>query len=128
MFQTTSSHTFFSKFSRRYVIGTILLVALGTVAVHWYLRPSPVNNTSLKNNATQVSVATVASLSTTSNSLPIVGTVTSLNKATVLSQTSGEIVSRSRTLGDTVSAGEVIAEFANSSQQAAVLQAKGHTR
>ncbi len=125
MFQTTSSHTFFSKFSRRYVIGTILLVALGTVAVHWYLRPSPVNNTSLKNNATQVSVATVASLSTTSNSLPIVGTVTSLNKATVLSQTSGEIVSRSRTLGDTVSAGEVIAEFANSSQQAAVLQAKG---
>lgn len=125
MSQTALPHTFFKRLSRRYVIGAILLVALGGVAVHLYLKPNSTDNTSTTSNATHVSVATVASLSLATSSLPIVGTVTSLNKATILSQTSGEIVSRPRTLGDTVSAGEVIAEFANSSQQAMVLQAKG---
>ena len=46
-------------------------------------------------------------------------------RQSVLAESSGEIVSLSHSLGDHVSAGEEIARFENSSQQAAVLQAQG---
>jgi RND family efflux transporter MFP subunit len=51
--------------------------------------------------------------------------VKSLNQATILAETSGEITRLYRSIGAHVSAGETIGEFENSSQQAAVVQAEG---
>ncbi len=125
MFQSTNLRTFFSRFPRRYIIGVIALIILGVVGTHWFLKPASPTNTSLDSGISHINVASVSALSSATSSLPVIGTVTSLNQATVLSQTSGEIVALPSTLGDSVSAGEVIAEFANSSQRAAVLQANG---
>ena len=72
-----------------------------------------------------VRVSSVADLSSQTGPLTVVGTVKSLNQANILAQTSGEIVSLSRSIGDTVSAGGVMGSFENSSQRAAVLQAQG---
>lgn len=75
--------------------------------------------------AAHVTVASVASLSDQAGPLPVTGKVTSVSKANILAVSSGEIVSLSRSLGDRVGAGSVIASFENSSQRAAVLQAQG---
>lgn len=73
-----------------------------------------------------VRVASVASLASQSTGpLPVTGVVTSLNHASILAQSSGEVVSLSRKIGDYVSAGTVIGSLENSSQRASVLQAQG---
>ena len=72
-----------------------------------------------------VTLASVASLSSQAGPLPVVGTVESLNQASILAQSSGEITLLNRALGDHVAAGSIIAEMENSSQQAAVVQAQG---
>jgi RND family efflux transporter MFP subunit len=72
-----------------------------------------------------VQIASVASLASESGPLPLSGKVTSRGQATILAQTSGEIVSLSRALGDHVAAGQVIAQFDNASQAATVVQAQG---
>lgn len=72
-----------------------------------------------------VTLSSVASLSSQTGPLPVVGTVTSLNEASILAQSSGEITLLNHALGDHVSAGSIIAEMENSSQQAAVVQAQG---
>ncbi len=77
------------------------------------------------NEARHVSIASVASLSDKTGPLPVVGKVSSVSKASILAVSSGEIVSLSRSLGDRVAAGSVIASFENSAQRAAVLQAQG---
>lgn len=75
---------------------------------------------------THVKIASVASLTSQSTGpLPVTGVVTSLNHASILAQSSGEVVSLSRKIGDYVSAGTVIGSLENSSQRAAVLQAQG---
>ncbi len=74
---------------------------------------------------THVSVQSVAGLSSASGPLPVTGKVTSLSEATILSQTSGEITSLPVAIGSYVPVGGVIAQFENSSQRAAVLQAQG---
>jgi len=72
-----------------------------------------------------VTVASVAGLSSVNGPLPVTGKVTSLNQANILAQTSGEITSLQVSLGSRVGAGQVLATFENSSQQAAVQQAEG---
>lgn len=70
--------------------------------------------------------ASVASLSSQNvGPLPVVGTVTSLDHAALLAQTSGPVTSLVRQLGSYVPAGGVIGELENSAQRAAVLQAQG---
>lgn len=72
-----------------------------------------------------VTVASVAGLSSANGPLPVTGKVTSLNQASILAQTSGEITSLRVALGSRVGAGQVLATFENSSQAAAVQQAEG---
>lgn len=73
-----------------------------------------------------VKLATVASLSAQNTGpLPVTGNVVSLHHASILAQSSGQVVSLTRSIGDYVPAGGVIAQLENSSQRAAVLQAKG---
>ncbi len=57
--------------------------------------------------------------------MPVVGRVTSVSQASLTALSGGQITSLPRKLGDRVAAGQVIASFENSSQQAAVLQAQG---
>ncbi|MHB1769507.1 MAG: HlyD family efflux transporter periplasmic adaptor subunit [Minisyncoccota bacterium] len=113
-----------SRLPRRLVIGAAAILVIGIVGIHWLTRPSasaPAADTGMAH----VTIATVASLSSATSSLPVTGTVVSSGQATILAQTSGEIVSLRHALGDWVSAGTVIAEFSNGSQRANVLQAQG---
>jgi RND family efflux transporter MFP subunit len=101
----------------------VILIALFTL-LHFINRNAvvPAVKTS---NITHVDVSTVASLSDKNSSIALTGKVSSMSKATILAISSGEIVSLSRSLGDYVEAGSIIASFENSSQRAAVLQSQG---
>ncbi len=74
---------------------------------------------------THVTLASVASLSNAGGPLPVTGKIASVSQASISALSGGEITSLRAKLGDRVSAGQVIASFENSSQQAAVLQAQG---
>jgi RND family efflux transporter MFP subunit len=108
---------------RRYTIGGAVLIVAVVLGVHAFLRPATAVDA--PSGISHVHISSVAGLSSQTGPLPVVGKVTSLNDATILAQTSGEIVSLSKAIGDRVGAGGIIAEFENSSQSAAVLQAQG---
>lgn len=78
-----------------------------------------------KTTKRSVHLASVASLSNIETNLPLVGTVTSVSEATLRAETSGRLTRVYKKLGDGVSAGSIIAEFENSGERAAVLQAEG---
>jgi len=103
--------------------GAVIIVVVAAVGVHVLTR-SPAD-AELPPQLSHVQIASVAGLSSATGPLPVTGKVTSLDDATILSQTSGEITSLEGSLGSRVVAGQIIAEFENSSQEAAVLQAEG---
>lgn len=101
-------------------VGVILLVGLSK----FLLGSDDVTaETSISNR--KVVVSSVAILSNTDKDFPLVGTVTSVSEATIRSESSGRLTYVSKKLGDTVYAGGVIAEFENSAEKAALLQAEG---
>jgi len=101
-------------------VGIVVVLVLG---FHFATRSTA--TTEAPSGISHVKIASVASLSSQSGPLPLTGKVASLGQATILAQTSGEIVTLVRALGDHVVAGGIIAEFENSSQQATVVQAQG---
>lgn len=103
--------------------GAVAVVSVAVIGVHVLTNSTAAPETN--SGTAHVRVMSVAGLSSDIGPLPITGKVTSLSEATILSQTSGEIVSLPRAIGDYVSAGAIIAAFENSSQQAAVQQAQG---
>lgn len=72
-----------------------------------------------------VTLASVGELSLNTSPLPLIGTVISRNEANVRAESSGKLVGVYKKLGDYVGAGEIIAEFENSSERAGLLQAQG---
>jgi multidrug efflux pump subunit AcrA (membrane-fusion protein) len=72
-----------------------------------------------------VQVVAAGDLASQAKPLTVVGTIKSKSEATILAQTSGEIIVLSRSIGDRVAAGAVIGQFENASQRAAVTQAQG---
>lgn len=72
-----------------------------------------------------VQLSTVGDLSAQAGPLSVVGTVKSRSQATILAQSSGELTSLTASIGDHVGAGQIIGQFENSSQRAAVTQAQG---
>ena len=106
------------------VVAGIIVIAAGWAVFHFSTRTATPASEQVS-GVSHVHIASVASLSSEAGPLPVTGDVTSLHQATILAQSSGEVVSLSRALGDRVGAGEVIAQFENSSQRAAVLQAQG---
>ena len=109
---------------RRYSIGGGAVILVAIILIVHFAAKTPSTDVAAS-GVSHVKIASVASLSSQTGPLPVVGNVTSLSEANVLAQSSGEIVSLSRALGDHVAAGAVIAQFDNSSQEAAVLQAQG---
>lgn len=75
--------------------------------------------------APAVTLATVASLSGTSGSVNVLGTVRSISEADILAQSGGSVTALHAGLGAYVPTGYVIAELENASQRASVLQAEG---
>ena len=73
----------------------------------------------------KVTTASISSLSNSDKDFPLVGIVTSVSEATIRSESGGRLTYVSKKLGDMVYAGGVIAEFENSSEKAALLQAEG---
>jgi RND family efflux transporter MFP subunit len=67
----------------------------------------------------------VSGLSNDSAPLSVVGEVTSQSQADVRTEGTGEVKAVYASLGDRVSAGQVIAELSNSRERAAVLQSEG---
>ena len=114
--------SYFNSFSRRNksIAGVLLAVA---IVVFLHLGGEP--DAPVAESATHVELASVASLSSAGGPLPVVGRVTSVSQASLTALSGGQITSLPRKLGDRVAAGQVIASFENSSQQAAVLQAQG---
>src|SRR5271168_2857219 len=113
-----------------YIIGAVialLAIVLSIIFFHvmYGATTAKASSKSSGRSAQQVIVSSVANLSPNNAPLSVNGQITSQNEATILSQTSGEIVSLDKQLGYQVSAGETIATIENSSQQAAVLQAQG---
>ena len=104
--------------------GIAVIVAVLLVGGRALLHAAP-ESTEMLSTMVQVKTASVGSLSAETAPLPVTGKVLSLAQATVLAQTSGEIVTLAHALGDYVSAGAVIASFENSVQRAGVLQAQG---
>jgi RND family efflux transporter MFP subunit len=103
--------------------GAIIIVALGLVMVHAATKTT--TSADIVSAVSHVRVASVGSLSSASGPLPVTGKVTSLNQATILAQSAGEITSLRVSIGSRVGAGQVLASFENSSQAAAVQQAEG---
>jgi RND family efflux transporter MFP subunit len=94
------------------------------VGVRFFQNEGPAESTASLDSRT-VTLASVADLSAGTSPIPLLGTVTSVNEATIRAESSGKIVRVEKRLGDFVSAGTVIAYFENSGEQAAVLQAQG---
>lgn len=109
---------------RGYTIGGgLALIVVILLGFHFLRRPAPV--VAVAPQISHVHLSSVASLSSVTGPLPVTGKVTSLNDATILAQSAGEVLSLSHALGDRVGAGATIAQLDASSQSAAVQQARG---
>lgn len=104
--------------------GAALFIAVSVIAI-WLLTRTEPQQEGVAEQVPYVTLAAIADLSSQISPLPVTGKVTSRSNATVLAQSPGQIVSLRKSIGDRVSAGEVIATLENSSQYAAVQQAQG---
>jgi len=120
----TRSWNWIKVLSRRtqIIAGVVILVVI-VVAVHFLTRTPAVPAAPVV--TPHVSLESAAGLSSGAGPLSLTGKVSSLNQATILAQTSGEVVSLPVKIGDHVAAGQEIGSFENSSQLAAVTQAEG---
>jgi RND family efflux transporter MFP subunit len=72
-----------------------------------------------------VTLSLVSDLTSNKGSIPLLGIVTSRSEATIRAESGGKLTRVYKKLGDNVVAGEIIAEFENSSERATLLQAEG---
>jgi multidrug resistance efflux pump len=121
-------HTFISWYKLQSKKRRLGIAAIGLVVVVGLIKVivSGGNATAeTKVTNRKVVVSSIGELSNSDKDFPLVGTVTSLSEATIRSESSGRLTYVSKKLGDMVYAGGVIAEFENSGEKAAVLQAEG---
>lgn len=110
-----------SKTKKVAVWVAIVLIILGITSL---LRSDSKEELSTESKRT-VKLALVSDLSNNESALPLLGTVTSVSEATIRAESSGKLTRVYKKLGDSVVAGQVIAEFENSAERAALLQAEG---
>lgn len=105
-----------------------VVAILGTLAIIFIaakILPAKKVDEPVADTQRAVTLASVYDLSNKTVALPLVGQVTSVSEATIRAESSGRLTKAYKKLGDRVGAGQVIAEFENSSERAAVLQAEG---
>jgi multidrug efflux pump subunit AcrA (membrane-fusion protein) len=100
----------------------ILLITLFVFVSRNKKEEMPVRNTEVVKT---VRLASVTSLLQRNQNFPILGTVTSVSEAVIRAESSGKLTRVYKNLGDRVTAGELIATFENSAEQASLLQAEG---
>ncbi|MCE9644250.1 efflux RND transporter periplasmic adaptor subunit [Candidatus Parcubacteria bacterium] len=115
----------FERFARKHVLGALAGAILLGLGAGYFLRGGPeAEEVVAESRIREVKVASVAELSGTATTLPLVGTVTSESEASISAQSSGEVRAIYKKLGDFVAAGSIIAEIENSRERATVLQAQ----
>ncbi len=114
---------YLNSFSRRSKIIAGVVAAVAVVILFNLGSSAPAAE--VADDRTHIELASVASLSNAGGPLPVTGRVASVSQASLSALSGGDITSLPRKLGDRVGAGQIIASFENSSQQAAVLQAQG---
>jgi multidrug efflux pump subunit AcrA (membrane-fusion protein) len=104
-----------------------IVLILAILIITTFLRAILKNDTSetIKNLSREVTLASVSELSSKSTSIVLLGTVTSRNEAVIRAESGGGLRVVYRNLGDYVGAGQIIAEFENSAERAAVTSAEG---
>lgn len=113
----------FQRFGKRTtIIYIIALLALAGVALSLVFKSEEV--VTEEGRLPGVEVASVASLSQTSE-LSLVGSVSSISEVKLESEVGGRVTRVPVTLGQSVSAGTIIASVENSSEYASLLQAEG---
>lgn len=123
----TDAYREFVRFGKRVgwwklsAVAGLLIGIGGTLIVRGGPEPVP----DVTQGPRAVTVRSVAELSGVASLLPVVGIVTSQSQADVRTESSGEITRLNKELGDSVRAGEIIAEMDNSRERAAVLQSEG---
>ncbi len=114
----------FLELSRPKQIGIIILtILIITTLGRAMLREETTNDVTKSPRA--VTLSSVSDLSANTSRISLLGTVTSVNEATLRAESGGELRIVYRKLGDYVSAGQIIAEFENAGERAAVTAAEG---
>ncbi len=123
-------HTIYKKIRRtaqalgwKKILGGIAVLVLGFWIASALFGSTPTSTGETPTTRT-VTIASVRDLSLNITPLSVVGTVTSKSEATVRAESSGQATGVYRELGDSVTAGTVIAELDNAAQRASVLQAQ----
>lgn len=116
---------FFNVKTKRGKVRTISVLLLFVILTLIFVLPlNQVDDEAPVETPKVVFVESVSSLISDSQ-FSIVGTVSSQSQAKIQSETSGRVTSVPVKLGDTVSAGQVIATLENAAEYASVLQAEG---
>lgn len=103
----------------------IAIAIIGIVFVLTRALGGGTSDVSVNEGPRQVVVARIADLVNGSAHISVVGEVESKSEAVIRTEAGGRVTRVHASLGDTVSAGRILAEMENSSQRAAVLQAEG---
>lgn len=103
------------------VIAIVLLICITVVRAVLHKNTTE----EIKNSPRAVTLAKVSDLSSNMSMVPLLGTVTSRNEATVRAESGGQLRIVYKQLGDYVVAGQVIAEFENAGERATVTSAEG---
>lgn len=114
----------FERFARKHVLMALGAALILGVGAGYFLKGGAPAEEVEQARIREVKVASVAELSGTATTLPLVGSITSQSEASLSAQSTGEIRRVYRKLGDFVAAGTVIAEIENSRERATVLQAE----
>lgn len=104
-----------------YVVAGIMIFVIGRIV---FLQADEMTQ-EVTQAQRSVSVVSVFDLANDRLPLPVVGRVESQSEAIIRTEVSGEIARVTKSFGDRVRAGEVIAEMNNSAQRAEVLRAQG---
>lgn len=106
------------------IVSALVVLVVAGVFVSHFLKASPTESAAPA-YIPEVSVASVAELSSALSPLSIVGSVSAKSQAQVVAQAGGQVTAVYHQVGDTVAAGTPVAELENASQRAAVMQAQG---
>ena len=105
----------------------ILVIVIVILILSTIVRAVLRNNSTveIRNLPREVALASVYDLSANTSLISLLGTVTSRNEATIRAESGGQLRIVYKRLGDYVVAGQIIAEFENSGERAAVTSAEG---
>lgn len=119
------SKAWFLELSRPKQIGIVILTLLIVSTIGRAIFRTPTTEEVTK-SPRAVTLSSVSDLSANTSRISLLGTVTSVNEATLRAESGGELRVVYRKLGDYVSAGQIIAEFENAGERAAVTAAEGN--